>query len=308
MIHKIFGIGLSKTGTSSLSEALNRLGIKSIHYPNDEITQGELKRGNFDLSILKKYQAITDTPVVPYYPQFDKLFPGSKFILTTRDMDSWLVSVQKHWQTAPTFENEPIKREFQEFIRAAVYGTIEFNKERFQYVYELHYKNVLDYFKYRQNDLLVIDICNGEGYEKLCPFLGLPVLDEPFPHANEWMHKLIKATTEVKSILPENATAILIDDQAFGVEFESSRKFIPFPEFNGIYQGSPQDSSSAITAFQKTISQYQPQFVVLGWPSFWWRDVYPEFNEYMARQCDEILSNDELIVYRINKTLFSKYE
>ena len=308
MINKIFGIGLSKTGTSSLHEALTRLGINSIHYPNDEITYRELKSGNFNLSILKKYKAVADTPVVPYYPQLDKLFPGSKFILTVREMESWLVSVEKHWATAPAFEDQPLKREFQEFIRRAVYGTIEFNKERFQYVYELHHKNVLDYFKNRPGDLLVMDICKGDGYEKLCPFLGLPVLNEPFPHANEWMHKLIKATTEVKSILPENATTILIDDQAFGVEFESARKFIPFPESNGIYQGSPHDSSSAIAAFQKTISQHQPQYVVLGWPSFWWRDVYPEFNEYMTRQCDEIMSNDELVVYRINKTLFSKYE
>ena len=28
---KVFGLGLSKTGTSSLAEALNRLGIRTIH-------------------------------------------------------------------------------------------------------------------------------------------------------------------------------------------------------------------------------------------------------------------------------------
>jgi hypothetical protein len=300
MINKIFGIGLSKTGTSSLSEALNQLGIKSIHYPNDEVTYHELKNGNFNLSILEKYQAVADTPVVPYYPQLDKLFQGSKFILTIRDMDTWLVSVEKHWTTAPAFEDHPLKRKFQDFIRTAVYGIVEFNKERFQYVYERHYKNVIEYFQSRPGDLLIMDICNGEGYEKLCPFLELPTLNEPFPHANEWMHKLIKATAEMKSILPGNASAILIDDQAFGVEFESARKFIPFPESNGIYQGSPQDSSSAITSFQKTISSHHPEYVVMGWPSFWWLDVYPEFDEYMRHQCEQVLANDELLVFRIN--------
>ena len=35
---KIFGLGLSKTGTSSLGEALNILGINTIHYPFDEAT------------------------------------------------------------------------------------------------------------------------------------------------------------------------------------------------------------------------------------------------------------------------------
>jgi hypothetical protein len=32
---KIFGLGLSKTGTSSLADALNELGFPTIHYPFD---------------------------------------------------------------------------------------------------------------------------------------------------------------------------------------------------------------------------------------------------------------------------------
>lgn len=302
MINKIFGIGLSKTGTSSLSAALSQLGISSIHYPNDERTYHELKSGNYNLSILKKYQAVTDTPVVPFYPQLDKLFPGSKFILTVREMDSWLVSVKKHWETATTYEGQPAKKAFQEFIRAAVYGTVEFHQERFQYVYELHYKNVLEYFQGRPDDLLVMNICNGEGYEQLCPFLDLPVLDEPFPHANEWMHKLIKATADMKSVIPERASAVLIDDQAFGFDFESARSFIPFPESNGIYMGSPLNSTSAISAFQKTISTYHPEYIVLGWPSFWWQEAYPEFDAYMKSRCEEVMVNDELMVYKMNKS------
>lgn len=30
----------------------------------------------YRLSILDRYQGLTDTPVVPYFPQFDRLFPG----------------------------------------------------------------------------------------------------------------------------------------------------------------------------------------------------------------------------------------
>ncbi len=32
--------------------------------------------------------------------------------------------------------------------------------------------------------LLVLDICAGEGYEQLCPFLNRSLIDEPFPHRN----------------------------------------------------------------------------------------------------------------------------
>ena len=34
-INKVFGIGLSRTGTSSLYEALTILGIDTIHYPTN---------------------------------------------------------------------------------------------------------------------------------------------------------------------------------------------------------------------------------------------------------------------------------
>ena len=36
----------------------------------------------------------------------------------------------------------------------------------------------------RPGDFLVINIPAGEGWDKLCPFLGLPVPDAPFPLKN----------------------------------------------------------------------------------------------------------------------------
>ena len=45
-------------------------------------------------------------------------------------------------------------------------------------------ENILMYFQDRPEDLLVIDICGGEGWEKLCPFLDLPTRNDLFTHAN----------------------------------------------------------------------------------------------------------------------------
>ena len=72
---KIFGLGLYKTGTTSLSKALNLLGIKTIHNPSDTRTYAEISGGNYRLSILNVYQAMIDIPAVPYYAQFDKTYP-----------------------------------------------------------------------------------------------------------------------------------------------------------------------------------------------------------------------------------------
>jgi Sulfotransferase domain len=50
--------------------------------------------------------------------------------------------------------------------------------------YQRHNSEVIEYFKDRGSDLLLLDITAGEGWAKLCPFLGerVPALD--FPCAN----------------------------------------------------------------------------------------------------------------------------
>ena len=50
--------------------------------------------------------------------------------------------------------------------------------------FEAHNKAVLEYFKHRPNDLLVMDLPAGDGWEKLCAFLRKQAPDAPFPHAN----------------------------------------------------------------------------------------------------------------------------
>ena len=42
---KIFGVGLSRTGTRSLTQGLQMLGFDAIHYPGDETTYAELSNG-----------------------------------------------------------------------------------------------------------------------------------------------------------------------------------------------------------------------------------------------------------------------
>ena len=66
-------------------------------------------------------------------------------------------------------------------LRSANYGCYEFSCHRLSYVYDQHYQSVIHYFKDRPNDLLVLDICNGDGWEKLCPFVNKPFVDFPFP-------------------------------------------------------------------------------------------------------------------------------
>jgi peroxiredoxin len=70
---KIFGIGLSRTGTTSLTEALTLLGYRTLHFPWDEVTRAELYQflachpASAQLSVLQVADAITDTPACCLY-------------------------------------------------------------------------------------------------------------------------------------------------------------------------------------------------------------------------------------------------
>src|SRR4030095_6669082 len=93
---KIFGIGLSKTGTTSLANALQILGYKTRD--NIGVTNyvaGDLS--SIDLDLVGAFDALTDTPIPSFYRELDKRFPGSKFILTVRARDEWLTSCKKQF-------------------------------------------------------------------------------------------------------------------------------------------------------------------------------------------------------------------
>jgi Sulfotransferase domain len=203
---KIFGIGLSRTGTLSLAKALTILGVKTKHYPNDKTTQDQLRRGSYQLSLLKEVQALTDIPVAPYYAQFDRLYPGSRFILTTRSTDSWLTSVENHFRLYLEYRRD----DFDDFVCACVYGSLHFSPDRFRYVKELHEANVRRYFADRPRDLLVFDVTQGNDWKVLCDFLDVSIPAEPYPHENVRRSKpSVRKTTS--PITPSSLLRRLLD-------------------------------------------------------------------------------------------------
>ena len=295
---KVFGLGLSKTGTSSLTDALNLLGVKSAHYPHDERTYDELRSGNYRLSILEEYDGIADIPVTSYFAQLDGEFPGSKFILTVREKEAWLRSCEVHWRLMMEWwHNFPQFKKFHEFISAVVYGTIDFNRDRFAYVYDAHVRNVCEYFKDRPEDLLVLDICGGEGWNKLCGFLEVPLPDAPFPRANEWMHLLMQAAQEVAQIVPAGETFILVDEQGFGSDFARGRRPVPFLERGGEYWGAPSDSETAISELERLRVEAGARFIVFGWPAFWWLEHYAGLHAHLRSNFRRALENERLVIF-----------
>jgi len=175
--NKIFCIGLSRTGTLSVHEALKKLGFTSVHYP---------KLANL-WSVVDKNDAISDTPVSINYIKLDKHYPNSKFILTTRNLNDWLKSAKWFFGKAKQKDG---KLTFQQiYIREILYGSKWFNREKYKEGFLTYHDKVFQYFKNRPEDLLVMNILEGDGYEKLCPFLNLKILNEKFPHKHNRRNK-----------------------------------------------------------------------------------------------------------------------
>ena len=201
---KIFGIGLSRTATLSLTEAMKALGFRALHYPSDRRTQREFfgcfnnpRAETLRLSVLERYDALTDIPVAYGYRLLDKAYPNSRFILTVRDKESWLVSCEDWWEhvVSPMMRahKDRIFVAFMIALNIRVYGTVQYERDAFSRAYDQHHDGVRAYFSGREHDLLYLDICGGEGWSKLASFLDREQPPVPFPFANRFEGAEIRA-------------------------------------------------------------------------------------------------------------------
>lgn len=175
--YKIFGVGMSKTGTTTLARCFEILGLgphKSYDY---QLKHKLLEEKNLDyvLAQADNYRTFEDSPWYHIYRELDQRYPGSKFILTVRKdslthaKSSWAHGVRRGLRSGgidPKYLEEKVR------------------------IYEEHNNGVLEYFKDRPNDLLVLCWENGDGWEKLCSFLEVPVpKDQPIPHSNQGRYR-----------------------------------------------------------------------------------------------------------------------
>lgn len=178
---KVFCIGMSKTATKSLNDALNQLGIRTRHWlPQPRVIE-QLELGDLQLEALAEYDGLTDVIGIRWYKELDRTYPGSKFILTVREKEEWLASIANFWPF-----DDPYKRQRAHYYyRISVFGCLDFKRDHFWDVYQDHVTAVRKYFADRPGDLLELDICGGDGWEVLCPFLGIEIPPEPFPHRHQ---------------------------------------------------------------------------------------------------------------------------
>lgn len=181
---KIFGIGLNKTGTSTLGAVCSQLGLRSKSWDRELFASVTVQNDLDTLwHVIEDYDAFDDFPYPLFYREIDRRFPGSKFVLTRRtSANAWLASLKAHSMRA---RHSSITNE-------TVYGARfpHGREQAFINYYNTHLNAVRDYFAGRNTDFF--EIC-WEDCEDLGPFsefLGLGQLSGPPPRTNSRRSKI----------------------------------------------------------------------------------------------------------------------
>ncbi|KAG9585101.1 hypothetical protein KCU86_g5115, partial [Aureobasidium melanogenum] len=220
---RVLALGLSRSGTDSLRQALYILGMQNVwhgfnlinpSYPasnakaftrlarrkfntsNNDKTP--ISRADFEV-ILAGCDAVTDTPAAVFAPELIAAYPEAKVILNVRDVDAWHKSMVSTLSTLPSNINYGwlihfhhrlywTARSFYETTYYALFdGNIEKNGKA---AYQKHSEEVREvtqperFLEWRVED----------GWGPLCEFLGVEVPDQDFPHGNngEEFHRRVE--------------------------------------------------------------------------------------------------------------------
>ncbi|KAL0084758.1 P-loop containing nucleoside triphosphate hydrolase protein [Phycomyces blakesleeanus] len=200
---KIIGAGFGRTGTNSLRLALETLGYRTHHMIKalSDITQDPLvwERAFNDPenhpdeweSVYGNYDAAIDWPTVTHYKELMKKYPDAKIILTTRSAESWYKSMNNtifmkmHSNYVEELPEHPrlfLKSQQKIMLNGYLKDDLSksHNKEELCRMFEEHNEEVKRLVP--PEKLLVLEL--GEGWDRLCEFLGVSVPGTPYPNTN----------------------------------------------------------------------------------------------------------------------------
>jgi hypothetical protein len=190
MALKVVGSGLGRTGTKSMQTALNMLGVGPCHHMVEVFSHPESMqwwidaaegRPDWDL-IFKDYQSMVDYPGAGFWREIAAHYPDAKVLHTVRDPDKWFDSTQ-----ATIFAPQGNTRREGDGLRERFFTS-------FMGPMRAHLDDrafMTDYFRQHTEAvkaaipaerLLIYEV--GEGWDRLCTFLDVPVPAEPYPSEN----------------------------------------------------------------------------------------------------------------------------
>ena len=216
---KVFGIGLNKTGTSSLGRFFEKYGYKmhedysciKINMAFDLRNNINMDKATLLLDIVDNYDVFEDWPWPLVYKQCLEKYPDAKFVLTIRaDAEEWFRSLYYHCKKlGPT---KQIK---------SVYGHYTPNQETkkdFIEYYKHHNANVVQFFKDKPGKLLILstetdDTEKSNILAKFCNLLN----KVQYPNANKNKDFRIERVKDdlYPVVYPDNICKLIFETQFY---------------------------------------------------------------------------------------------
>ncbi|CAM9332609.1 unnamed protein product [Chrysoparadoxa australica] len=217
---EVIGAGMGRTGTTTLSHALNILGKGPTYHMLEIVYNTATNPGHSDIwrrasegdqttdwdAVFKDYNSAVDTPSCFFYDDLMEKYPKAKVVLTIRPFDEWWASAEKtichlgsanwarrvqmyfiKWERdwGMMINSMNLKYDRTDFGLRDNYGQVYIDwckdKEYAEKLYNRWNKSVVETVP--KSRLLVFET-GKHGWKELCDFLGVPVPDVPYPRAN----------------------------------------------------------------------------------------------------------------------------
>ncbi|MCJ1310256.1 hypothetical protein MMC25_003918 [Agyrium rufum] len=142
--------------------------------------------------LLQNYSAVTNAPCVNFSDELIAAYPLAKVILSERDTEVWVESMERSYYKILSWKIWPILTYINPNGLGMVYNVLRLilfdltagewqDRSALRKGYEAHNAHV--WFLSSEGNLLEFRV--QDGWEPLCKFLDKPVPQIPFPHANK---------------------------------------------------------------------------------------------------------------------------
>jgi hypothetical protein len=190
---EVIGVGLPRTGTRTLVEALRILGYDAVHegakWWNVRALHIQASIEPKDVKVFDDVDAVTECL---HWRLLLEAYPEAKVILTVRDVDDWWRSISRHVDAMNARRDTPDIQTLRDSadVHMRLFGSPWPQEGLYKRRYYDHSDAVLSLCEVNRRDLLDFHVTDGWG--PLCRFLGKPIPDEPFP----WLNR---SSTEIEA-------------------------------------------------------------------------------------------------------------
>ena len=180
---KVFCLSFAGTGGDDIRSALSFLGYKAFGWHKE--TTATLIANILDDDIPSVFKRVHERDAFVGFPwwlcyaELDKQFTNAKFILTLpADEPRWIQDAQQ--RVLNDLRAQLLSNDAGESMISS-YLDMKSSDAVFATYYKSTVAAIRKHFRGRPDKLLEMRVSNGDGWEKLCPFIEAPIPDAAFP-------------------------------------------------------------------------------------------------------------------------------